>query len=127
VTVQTPPDGFEIANLTFRFAYVDPDFEDYRPPSISLTGLFAGDIGSEMPTVSLYDPEDERGTVFEAHELGNLANETFSIDLLHLDAPEPPRPLGVVVTIELEEGRESGDRYTLRGTVRLDFQADASD
>jgi hypothetical protein len=95
--------------------------------SIALTGPFAGNIGAETPTVSLYYPEDERGTVFEAHDLGDLADQTFSIDLLHVDAPEPPRPLGVVVTIELDEGGESGDRYTLRGTVRLDFQADASD
>jgi len=94
------------------------------PARVWLGAPFAGD-GGDRPSVSLYPAEDHRATVVDVHELGDLRDETTTLDLRVEPLAGSATTVAVDGTIELTEGGTLGDSFTLEGTHDFAFEAGA--
>ena len=115
-------DGTELTAIELRVR-VTSDGETV-PARVWLGAPFAGD-GGDRPAVSLYPAEDHRATVVDVHELGDLRDETTTMDLRVGPLVESATTVAVDGTLELTAGGTFGDSFTLEGTHEFAFEAGA--
>lgn len=111
--------GTSVESITLRVWMVSPETD--TPADVAVVSPVEGD-SSPPPSISLYSPSHNEGTVIEITDLGDLKDETIStLDLLVRPRSETAKTLKVEPTIELTGGGFVGDDYTLDGQLRLKF------
>lgn len=122
-------DGTELTSIELRVRVTSddesvPGDDESVPARVWMGAPFAGD-GGDRPSLSLYPSEGGRATVIDVHELGDLRDETTTLDLRVEPLVESATTVAVEGTIELTEGGTFGDSYTLEGTHEFAFDAGA--
>lgn len=98
-----------------------PDVATESPAEVAVVSPVEGD-SSPPPSISLYTPDRDLGTVVEISDLDDLADETIStLDLVVVPGAERATDLEIHATIELSGGGMLGSDYTLDGELQLRY------
>ncbi|MFD1588439.1 hypothetical protein ACFR9U_15760 [Halorientalis brevis] len=93
------------------------------PAEVAVVSPVQGD-SSPPPSVSLYTPARELGTVVEITDLDDLADETIStLDLIVIPGTDTATDLTIHATIDLSGGTAFSSDYTLAGELQLSYPA----
>lgn len=98
-----------------------PEIAAESPAEVAVISPVSGD-SSPPPSISLYTPDRDLGTVVEITDLDDLADETIStLDLTVIPGSETATDLDIHATIELSGGGILGSDYTLDGELQLTY------
>lgn len=98
-----------------------PEVAMESPAEVAVISPVEGD-SSPPPSLALYTPKQDLGTVIEITDLDDLADETIStLDLIVIPASETATDLNIHATIELSGGGALSKDYTLDGELQLAF------
>ncbi len=96
------------------------------PVQVALIGPVEGD-SSPPPSVSLYSPRREQGTVITVDDLDDLSDETISVlDFLVKPRAESDPEIVADVTIDLSSTEWLGQGYTLDGRLSVPLSESTS-
>lgn len=97
-----------------------PESATESPAEVAVVSPVEGD-SSPPPSVSLYTPDRDLGTIIEITDLDDLADETIStLNLIVVPGAEGATDLKIHATIELAGGL-IGSNYTLDGELQLRY------
>lgn len=98
-----------------------PAIATESPAKVAVTAPVEGD-SSPPPSISLYTPEHDPGTIVEITDLDDLADETIStLDLIVVPGAETATELGIHAIIELTGSGVLDSDYTLDGSLQLSY------
>lgn len=113
--------GTRVSSITLNVWTPDPATES--PARVAVVAPVEGD-SSPPPSISLYTPDRQPGTVIEITDLDDLADETIStLDLVVIPAAAADTELRIRATVELTESGVLGSDYTLDGELQLAYPA----
>ena len=111
--------GTRVSSITLNVWTPDPATES--PARVAVVAPVEGD-SSPPPSISLYTPDRQPGTVIEITDLDDLADETIStLELVVIPAAATDTKLSVRATIELTGANALGSDYTLDGELQLAY------
>lgn len=112
-------DGTRVKSIKLRLWM--PEVATESPAEVAVTSPVEGD-SSPPPSISLYTPDRDLGTIIEITDLDDLADETIStLDLIVIPGSETARDLNIHATIELSGGGVLSSDYTLDGRLQLAY------
>ena len=112
-------DGTRVNAVTVRLWM--PDIATESPAEVAVVSPVEGD-SSPPPSVSLYTPDRDLGTIIEITDLDDLADETIgTLYLMVVPGVESATDLKIHATIELAGGGILGSDYTLDGELQLTY------
>lgn len=96
-----------------------PETATESPAEVAVVSPVEGD-SSPPPSVSLYTPDGDLGTIIEITDLDDLADETIStLNLIVIPGSETATDLTIHATIELSGSGVLSSDYTLDGELQL--------
>jgi len=112
-------DGTRVESIKLRLWMPETAMES--PADVAVTSPVEGD-SSAPPSISLYTPDREPGTVVEITDLDDLADETIStLNLIVIPGSDTATDLNIHATIELSGGGVLSSDYTLDGELQLAY------
>lgn len=112
-------DGTDVEAITLRLWM--PQIAQESPAEVAVVSPVEGD-SSPPPSVTLYTPERELGTVIEITDLDDLADETIStLNVLVKPGSKTATALTIHATIELTDSGLLGSDYTLDGRLQVEY------
>lgn len=98
-----------------------PETATESPAEVAVVSPLEGD-SSPPPSVSLYTPDRDLGTIIEITDLDDLADETIStLNLIVIPGSETVTDLNIHATIELSGGDVLSSDYTLDGELQVTY------
>jgi len=98
-----------------------PEIATESPAEVAVSSPVEGD-SSPPPSISLYTPNRDPGTVIEITDIDDLADETIStLNLIVIPRSETATNLNIHTTIKLSGSSVLSSDYTLRGELQLAF------
>jgi len=111
-------EGTDVRSISLRLWM--PEIATESPAEVAVVSPVEGD-SSPPPSVSLYTPDRDLGTVVEITDLDDLADETIStLGLIVVPGSETATDLTIHATIELSGGALGSD-YTLDGELQVAY------
>ncbi len=112
-------EGTRVKSIKLRFWM--PETATESPAEVAVVSPVEGD-SSPPPSVSLYTPDRDPGTIIEISDLDDLADETIStLNLIVIPGSETATDLNIHATIELSGGSFLSSDYTLAGELQLAY------
>jgi hypothetical protein len=100
-----------------------PEIATESPAEVAVVSPVEGD-SSPPPSISLYTPDRDLGTIIEITDLDDLADETIStLNLAVIPGTGTATELTVHATIGLSGGGILSRNYTLDGELQLAYPA----
>lgn len=100
-----------------------PEIAAESPATVAVTSPVEGD-NSPPPSLSLYTPTRDLGTVIEITDVDDLADETIStLDLIVIPGADTATDLKIHATIELSGSGILSTDYTLDGELQVAYPA----
>lgn len=98
-----------------------PEIATESPAEVAVSSPVEGD-SSPPPSIALYTPDQDPGTIIEITDVDDLADETIStLDLIVIPGSEAATDLNIHATIELAAGGVLSSDYTLDGELQLAY------
>lgn len=98
-----------------------PEIATESPAKVAVLSPVEGD-SSPPPSISLYTPDRDLGTIIELTDLDDLADETIStLNLIVIPGSETATALNIHATIELAGDNALSSDYTLTGELQLGY------
>jgi hypothetical protein len=112
-------DGTRVKSIKLRVWM--PEIATDSPAEVAVTSPVEGD-SSPPPSISLYTPDRNPGTIIEITDLDDLADETIStLNLIIIPGSETATDLNIHATLELSGGGVLSSDYTLDGELQLAY------
>jgi hypothetical protein len=112
-------DGTNVDSIKLRVWM--PEAATESPADVAVVSPVEGD-SSPPPSVTLYTPDRDLGTIIKITDLDDLADETIStLNLIVVPGSETATNLTIHTTIELASGGVLGSDYTLDGELQLAY------
>lgn len=112
-------DGTTVESIKLRLWM--PETARESAAAVAVVSPVEGD-SSPPPSVSLYTPARNLGTIIEITDLDDLADETIStLDLIVIPATDTATDLNIHATIALAEDGVLSNGYTLAGELQVTY------
>lgn len=112
-------DGTTVESIKLRLWM--PETAPDSAAEVAVVSPVEGD-SSPPPSVSLYTPDRDLGTIIEITDLDDLADETIStLDLIVIPATDTATDLNIHATIDLAEDGVLNNGYTLDGELQVTY------
>lgn len=112
-------DGTRVKSIELRVWM--PEIATDSPAEVAVTSPVEGD-SSPPPSISLYTPDRNPGTIIEITDLDDLADETIStLNLIVIPGSETATDLNIHATIDLSGSGVLSSDYTLDGELQLAY------
>jgi hypothetical protein len=112
-------DGTNVESIKLRVWM--PEAATESPADVAVVSPVEGD-SSPPPSVTLYTPDRDLGTIIKITDFDDLADETIStLNLIVVPGSETATNLTIHTTIELASGGVLGSDYTLDGELQLAY------
>ncbi|MFT4920844.1 MAG: hypothetical protein ACI8XM_000035 [Haloarculaceae archaeon] len=112
-------DGTRVKSIELRLWM--PEIATESPAKVAVTSPVEGD-SSPPPSISLYTPDRDLGTIIEITDLDDLADETIStLNLIVIPGSDMATDLNIHATIDLSGGGILSSDYTLEGELQLAY------
>lgn len=112
-------DGTRVKSIKLRVWM--PEIATDSPAEVAVTSPVEGD-SSPPPSISLYTPDRDPGTIIEITDLDDLADETIStLNLIVIPGSETATDLNIHAIIDLSGSGVLSSNYTLDGELQLAY------
>jgi hypothetical protein len=112
-------DGTRVKSIKLRVWM--PEIATDSPAEVAVNSPVEGD-SSPPPSISLYTPDRNPGTIIEITDLDDLADETIStLNLIVIPGSETATDLNIHATIDLSGSGVLSSDYTLEGELQLAY------